>query len=176
MGPDEIKEKWDTNGRIASDLGTKLHKYIELFYNGELTGDEKKTDDIEIFYSFYDKNKHLKPYRTEWEVYDEDHDIAGSIDMVFENEDGSLSIYDWKRCVDIKKENKWENANYPIQHLPDSNFWHYSLQLNIYKYILETKYKKRIRDMYLVCIHPCNDDYKLYKVDSLDKEIQIIFS
>ena len=34
--------------------------------------------------------------------------------------------------------------NQCINHLPDTNFWHYSLQLNTYKAILEDKYGVKI--------------------------------
>ena len=64
-----------------------------------------------------------------------------------------------------------------ISHLPDTNFWHYSLQLNTYKKILEDKYGLKISDMYLICIHPDNP-YKRYeriKVALLDKEIEQLF-
>jgi hypothetical protein len=35
---------------------------------------------------------HLKPYRTEWTIYDEELKIAGSIDMVYEKPNGTLAI------------------------------------------------------------------------------------
>ena len=44
----------------------------------------------------------MKPYRTEMMVFDEHVKIAGSIDMLFENKDKTLSIYDWKRSKKIK--------------------------------------------------------------------------
>ena len=31
-------------------------------------------------------NSHLKPYRTEWMIYDKELKLAGSIDMIFINE------------------------------------------------------------------------------------------
>ena len=31
--------------------------------------------------------------------------LCGSIDMIYEHEDGRVSIYDWKRCKEIKTEN-----------------------------------------------------------------------
>ena len=39
-------------------------------------------------------------------VFDEDVKLAGSIDMIFEREDGDLEIYDWKRCKEIRKSNQ----------------------------------------------------------------------
>ena len=61
-----------------------------------------------------------------------------------------------------------------ISHLPDSNYWHYCLQLNIYKYILESKYGKTVTDLYLVCMHPNNknNSYQRIKVVDLSKEVE----
>jgi hypothetical protein len=127
------------------------------------------------FLDFVQAFPHLKPYRTEWRVYDEDIKIAGSIDMIYEEEDGSLSIYDWKRCKEIertsafKKHAKTECINYVI----DTNFWHYSLQLNMYKYILENKYGKKIKDVFLVQLHEENPrkTFELIRVAELKNEM-----
>ena len=61
-----------------------------------------------------------------------------------------------------------------MKHLPDCNYIQYSLQLNIYKYILEKKYDKVIRDMYLVVMHPLYDTYMKYEVMDLQKEVKEI--
>ncbi len=107
-------------------------------------------------------------------VYDEDVRIVGSIDMIFEADDGTLEIYDWKRCKEIKKTNPWQSSHVEcIKHLPDTNFWHYSLQLNTYKTIIEKKYGKKVSDMYLVCLHPdnFNKSYQRIQVPVLEKEM-----
>ena len=121
----------------------------------------------------------MKPYRTEWMIFDEDLKIAGSIDMVYENPDGTLSIYDWKRSKDISKINGWDNfaKNPLISHLHDTNFWHYALQLNTYKSILERKYGKIIKDLYLVQLHEENPrkTFELIKCADLSKEIEKLF-
>ena len=104
---------------------------------------------------------------------------SGSIDMIFENPDGSLQIYDWKRCKEISYDNNFgQSAITPcIKHLPDTNFWHYSLQLNVYKRILEVKYGKKVTALFLVCLHP-DSPYKTYdriSVPILEKEIDDLF-
>ena len=33
MTPQQIKDQWNENGRIASEAGTKMHYDIECFYN-----------------------------------------------------------------------------------------------------------------------------------------------
>jgi len=121
----------------------------------------------------------LRPYRTEWTVFHEEAQIAGSIDMVYSHiiDDGSLMIYDWKRCREITKTNRaGKFATHPaIEHLPDTNFWHYALQLNIYKYILQTKYSKTITDLYLIVLHPDAQNYQRVKLPDLQTEVAELF-
>jgi hypothetical protein len=128
------------------------------------------------------ENGTLRPYRTEWTVFHEEAQIAGSIDMVYENTDSpedarTLSIYDWKRCKEITKTNRGgEFATNPIiEHFPDTNYWHYALQLNIYKYILQTKYGKKITDLYLIVLHPDAKNYQRIKLPDIQAEVDELF-
>jgi ATP-dependent exoDNAse (exonuclease V) beta subunit len=112
-------------------------------------------------------------------IYHEELKLAGSIDMVYENPDGTLSIYDWKRSANITKINTWDKFAIPycISHLPDSNFWHYALQLNTYKTILERNYGKKVSKLCLVRLHPNNEDktYEILDVPILEKEMNELF-
>ena len=47
-------------------------------------------------------------------------------------------------------------ATHNVDYIPDTNYWHYCLQLNVYKAILEEKYGKKVTELYLVCLHPNN--------------------
>ena len=120
----------------------------------------------------------LEAYRTEWMVYQEDLKISGSIDMVFRDKrDGSFYIYDWKRSKDIKFDDDWCDYGKTActRHIPNLNFWHYSLQLGIYKGILESKYGMKISGMFLVVLHPDNESYQLIETADLTKEIGDLF-
>jgi|TARA_B100001094_G_C18192016_1_gene807942 ATP-dependent exoDNAse (exonuclease V) beta subunit len=165
----EIKDIWERNRIEASTAGTKMHYDIECFYNNN----KIKNDSIEFSYFMkFHNSETLKPYRTEWMVYDKELKLAGSIDMLYENQDGTLDICDWKRCKEIKKHNPWKSAKTDcINHLPDTNFWHYTLQLNTYKYLLEKNYGKTVKNMYLICLHPSKSSYIKYKVPYLPQEI-----
>ena len=182
MTPDEIKAMWDENRDAAAAAGTKMHYDIECFYNHC----PNKNDSVEYGW-FLDFEKArisgkfglntsvMDPYRTEWMVFHEELRLSGSIDMVYEDPDGTLHIYDWKRCKEIKKTNPWQSAiRECISHLPDTNYWHYALQLNTYKYILETKYDEKVGDLYLVCLHPENKcgTFERIKVPDLKDEIE----
>jgi len=138
------------------------------------------TKEWQFFLHFIKDFPNLKPYRTEWTIYHEDLKLAGSIDMVYENPDKTLSIYDWKRVKNITRINHFNSyaITDSICHIPDSNFWHYTLQLNIYKAILEEKYNKVISELYLVRIHPDSEEnnYELIKLPILTNEIKDLFN
>ena len=175
MKPFEIKKKWRENGKKASAAGTQMHYDIECYYNDMEVEIPEDCVEFDYFLAFErDHGSKLEPYRTEWMVWDKDLRLAGSIDMIFEKPNGHLSLYDWKRCKEIKKTNNFENATTKcIEHLPNSNYWHYSLQLNTYKYLLEKNYGKIVDEMYLVCLHPNNknNSYQRIKVADLQEEI-----
>ena len=97
--------------------------------------------------------------------------------MVFKNPDGTLDIYDWKRVKDITKKsnfNKWMKGDI-VGHYPDTNYWHYALQLNIYKALLNEMYVVKVRDLYLVSLHPENDNYIRIPVTDLQDDVLQLF-
>ena len=200
MTTEEIKKQWSDNGSAVSGAGTEMHFNIECFMNNPtlpqhythsdlfreynisskgLKEPESTPPEWKFFINYIQDYPNMKPYRTEWTVYDEDIKLTGSIDMVYENTDGTLSIYDWKRSKDITSVNKFNKyAITPsISHMPDSNFWHYALQLNTYKAILERKYGKKVTALCLVRLHPDNPDktYELITVPDLSKEVATLF-
>jgi ATP-dependent exoDNAse (exonuclease V) beta subunit len=197
---EEIKKQWSSNSTAVSSAGTDLHYEIECFMNSKVllfnythheliqqyktvSKYDKRYLDLgiewEYFIHFATDFPHLKPYRTEWMIYDEELKISGSIDMVYENPDGSLSIYDWKRSKEITRINNYNKyaINPLICQMPDSNFWHYALQLNTYKAILERNYGKIVSELYLVRLHPDAEEknYELIKLPDLSGDINKLF-
>jgi hypothetical protein len=170
MTPKEIKKIWDQ----SRDLGTKMHKDIEDFYNDiDVKND---TDEFKQFLQFYKDHENLKIYRTEWLIFADVFRITGSIDATFINDDGTLTLGDWKRSKNINIESYNEKMGFfPLKNVPDCNYYHYSLQLNLYRTILEKFYGKRIKEMFLVVLHPKNkNEYKKIMVKKMDREIQVM--
>jgi hypothetical protein len=172
----EIMDGWSASGKEASGAGTNMHLAIEQFLNGaykEIDPAVFLTKEWEYFQNFWrDVHEDLEPYRTEWEVWDSDLRLTGSIDMIFRRKStGEFLIYDWKRSKEIKMDNKWETGHAPVDHLPHCNYWHYSLQLNIYRWFLETHYGLKISDLALVILHPNNKNYQLIKVNRMEDEV-----
>jgi ATP-dependent exoDNAse (exonuclease V) beta subunit len=168
---EEIKDGWDKNKDEASRLGTIMHQRIEDYLNSKEV-DVPDTKEFLMFIQFWNslttQYPTLRPYRTEWLVYDEDVGVAGSIDCVLTDANGNLVIIDWKRSKEIKFSNRYEKGNYPF-HLNDNcNYIHYSFQLNFYRHILETKYGKNVIFMMLVVLHPNQSAYMCHVVNRID--------
>lgn len=185
MTADEIKKQWDDSKNEASSAGTRMHLDIEHYNNadpvGNLAGDNYEPLEGKEWSYFldYEKKHRIKkgffPYRTEWLVFKEDIKLAGSIDMVYKKADGTFAIYDWKRAKEMKFENSFQSGLHPLDHLPDTNYWHYSLQLNIYRRILEELYDAHVSEMALVVLHPNNTTYKVILINRMDDEVSAMF-
>jgi hypothetical protein len=175
---EDILAEWNANCAFASTAGTNMHYDIECFYNG-LEPDNTSIE-YEYFKRFAADHENLVPFRTEWCVFNEEIKLAGSIDMVFQDKyTKEFHIYDWKRVKEISYDstfNKFAKTKC-ISHLPDTNFWHYSLQLNTYKAILEAKYGMKIVDLYLIACHPDNPSKTYEKIECMDltKEVGDLF-
>jgi ATP-dependent exoDNAse (exonuclease V) beta subunit len=175
MTKSEIKSQWENNRETAANAGTKLHHDIECTYNKmPVTND---SIEYKYFLDFYNSHSHLEPYRTEMLVYDKEFKLAGSIDMIFKCNNNTYDIYDWKRSKEIVKADRWNKwiKSSEINYLPDTNYWHYALQLNTYKAILKKNYNMNINKLFLVVLHPDNKSYLCIPVVDLQEEVKVLF-
>lgn len=178
MNKELLKDKTDKKDKkdnyTHSDL---LQEYNQNMNQNANQNPDESNIEWTYFLDFVQSTPLLCPYRTEWMIYDEELKLAGSIDMVYINTDGTLTIYDWKRCKEINSQNTWNKfATDPrIQHLPDTNYWHYALQLNTYRYILERNYGVKVVDLVLIRLHPDATQYEFIRVPLLDKEMKDLY-
>ena len=189
---EETLDKWARNGRMAAEVGTFVHEQTENWfrdgtfntvcpfcYNG-------KTEHVSVehekqqFLCFV-RDYGIRPYRQEWPVYDLDMNVAGTIDMICHNADGTFTIYDWKRSKKVV-----DALGQPITEafagktsingitLPDTSYYHYCLQQNLYRHMLETHYGIRIAGMNLVVLCPDYSDDHVAPVPIMDGLVQQI--
>lgn len=167
MTPDEVELMWRTKGEAAAKDGTFLHEQIENFY---LEQEYEKTEEFHLFESFVKENNHIKPYRTEWRIFDEHHHIAGTTDLISKNGNG-YEMYDWKRSKKVVnsfngepiKNNQWQKGVGQLADIDDTSYNRYCLQQSLYKYILEKNYGLTVSKMFLIVLYPDYDKY--YKVE-----------
>lgn len=194
--PEYFLTKWDRKGAMSREVGTFMHQQIErilkhktiktdyIFEYGGQTEAVNIDEEIHFFKSFISEN-HISPFRSEWPICDLNHNIAGTIDCLCKNSDGTFDIYDWKRTdkvIDPESEEVIQLDRYgktafaPLNYLDDCRFFHYALQQNLYRYMLEKNYGLQIRKMHLVILHPSYDSYKKVTVPKMDSEVRTILS
>lgn len=78
----------------------------------------------------------------------------------------------WVRCLNTTV----SLCRPPLDHLPDCDGSKYSLQLNIYRYILARYYDIEVSRMVLGCFHPSMRSYFKAEVPVMDKEVAQIVS
>lgn len=176
----QIKDMWSKQGQEAARMGTKLHAHIETFYNEcpprpeDCKIDpsiEKEWTQVEKFHHEVVENEGLTPYRTEWSIYDDDHLLAGQIDMVFQRPDGTFALYDWKRIKELKRDNPWEKGKGACASLDHCNGVHYTLQLNLYRWMLQKHYGITVSEMNLILFHPDHDEFERVRVPEMDTSL-----
>ena len=182
----ESLRKWDRIGRLASEVGTFVHEQTENFFqHGVFLTDydfvyDGATEKVSVarerqqFLQFV-SDYGVLPYRQEWPVYDTELRIAGTIDMICRNDDGTFTIYDWKRSRKV-----CDAQGHPVTEafggrtsingiiLPDTSYYHYCIQQNLYRYMLQQHYGIKVREMNLVVLCPDYDRYHVVNVPLMD--------
>jgi hypothetical protein len=199
---EQIKEGWDTLKNEASSKGTAMHMTYEEHYNQyplpQVPNTTVHLSVHEHFCNFVKDHQHWIPYRTEWTVFtDSFYQVCGSIDLLVFDEkfhapnDGYLylTMVDWKRSKKISDFNLFgECGSEMLSHIPNTNYFHYALQLNIYRHIIHnfyrtpttfrgTEYPKGIKIifLYIVITHPNRPSYIKLMLPDYSKLVVEIF-
>ena len=89
--------------------------------------------------------------------------------------DDTFHIYDWKRTKPFSTGSSKDNVGFgTFNNIPNTNLWHYSLQLNIYKYLLEKNYNKTIRSMKLCRLHPNSRSFQLVDIKNMTQQVKLL--
>lgn len=142
---------WDMLGDIASEEGTILHGYGEALFNKWDMPAPNLLKQPYVHNLYTELLKKYKLAKTELLVYSTKLRIAGQVDLLMKNEDGSeYHILDYKFLKDpIEKKSffNWGTRKFkmmygPFNKLMDCNFYHYSVQMEIYRYLMGAAGKK----------------------------------
>lgn len=174
----DVLAAWERKGEESRNAGTEMHWKIESFYQLNNVQDDET---FRLFRMFTNQIA-LNPYRTEWPIYDTDTNLAGTVDFV-DYSNGRYSIYDWKRSDKIifngmpVMTSKYEQkALPPIGHIEDCPYFHYALQLSLYKYILEKNYGIEIADLRLGIFHPAYHKPYVLRIPYMKDEVETLMS
>ncbi len=165
MTAEAILAQWDT----ARDLGTDLHGRLERHLNKlPVTFASPDATNAKEFAQAtrWLATCGMEPFRTEWVIFDEDCDVAGSVDFVGAYPDGTLGIVDWKRCIHggrgFAAHFHGTTLKPPLEHLQDCKLSHWLAQVNVYRVILERKYGATVRSMQMVVLQADQEEAAVY--------------
>lgn len=137
MQPHQLAKEWD----LKAEEGTLVHNEIDEYIKyGKAPTNDKSILAVDWLENYKNENHKLL---SEVVVYSKELQLAGTVDLlVYDKTNNSFEIFDWKTSRKIEK-NSFKNrkgVTPATSKLMDCNFVHYSLQLSLYRYLLEEYY------------------------------------
>lgn len=184
---EEVLKEWKYKAFKSTEIGTAIHKIFEdytynnfVILNNELIFDYLELDS-DFFIDFNNKKdislkfindffltKRLTPIKSELIVYNDF--LAGQIDMICSDKKDNYYIIDFKTNEKIEKYSYNKKMLLEFNFLNDSNYYHYSLQLSIYKQLLKDY---TINKLFIV--HIMSDSYEFIECEDIFKKYNLSF-
>ena len=180
-----ILDEWDKTNKESCERGTKIHADLEnsmykmganvtlkkFGVGGKFVCDKGRTAlDLE--------NGVYPEYLISRTSPDNMLRIAGQIDLLVKK-GKEIWILDWKTNKEIKQKAGFNTQTrsevkmlYPLNTIPDANYWHYALQLSTYAWMIQMIDPEYvIKDLILVHFDH-NDNQTIYHLPYLKKEVE----
>jgi ATP-dependent exoDNAse (exonuclease V) beta subunit len=190
---EEMLAEWEFKGDFSRTKGTLLHNYAENHWQnkvlpldytiyderfGEGLMKERLEECIRMFEEFYSKaQKNLIPIAMELVIGDAELGVGGMVDCLFWNDKyKEYQIWDYKTNKEIAEYSKYKKRmKMPINFLHDCELEAYSIQLNLYKYIIQKNTDIKIGKCFLVHIHEEQEQYNVIECKEYQEIIQLLF-
>ena len=181
----DILDEWEEKNRIACERGTKIHEEIEhSFYNnpkdislqkfgiGGKFECKKDYSELDLEYGVY----------PEYLIYRKSDDgllrIAGQIDLVIKSGNNIICV-DHKSSAKIDLKSAYDPTTksnvkmlYPLNNLMDSNFYHYTLQLSTYAWMLQKINPEFVIKDLIINHYDHDGNNTLYHCDYLKNDVE----
>jgi len=147
-----VLDEWQGKADVANDLGTRVHKWIEDFWSGdakELTEEDEPAfaERIGKFMDLHEQRfKNLVPLSSELKIFCRKWKLAGTIDQPFlmwdEKQNKVLFLIgDWKTNKEFRSDDhpkgRYKKLLHPFSHLWENHLNEYSIQVSLYRLMLE---------------------------------------
>lgn len=180
-----ILDDWDNENRKSCERGTKIHKEIEdSFYKdphdislqkfgiGGKFECKKDYPELDLEYGVY----------PEYLIYRESDDgilrIAGQVDLIIKS-GNDIYIIDHKSNKKIEQKSGFNTSTrsnvkmkYPLNNLMDCNFYHYTMQLSTYAWMLQKINPNFIIKDLILNHYDHNGKNTIYHCEYLKKEVE----
>jgi len=187
---EEILKRWEFNAKLSKTKGSLVHSFIESIfcaydfdYPEHVILNEFGYDPIQDAFNQITLQVHkfmadiqdkMFPVATEFVIGDPEYLVCGTIDQLFYNQKSDkLEIWDWKTNKEIKTTSRYYHLA-PLNHIPDTELDHYSLQLSLYKLILEKNTGLELGNSYLTWFNENTAQYQIFRTKDYSVEAQLI--
>ena len=173
-----ILNEWKEISDTALNLGTIVHKWIEDFYNGlnpPIPSDpilqERVLKFLEIYHS---KLYKFTPIHQEFRLFSRKWGLAGTMDALFKMGE-HYYVGDWKTNkkfttdVDMIGDKYAKKLLYPFEDLWDNSVNGYSIQLSMYRLMMQEEAGFETKDSFLCWIGPSGKPQLHKTVDLRDR-------
>jgi hypothetical protein len=152
---------WKKGNDVSKTVGTSYHKAIEKYLL------EGESEDLADYIKLFLENRVKKvKYKCEQLYYSDEYKVAGTCDLRIDNEDGTISLVDWKTNLNLRKK-VYNNFTGILSNMQDSKINEYTIQLSIYALLLELSEGAKIKTLHIVWFDRENEKIELIKVDYL---------
>jgi ATP-dependent exoDNAse (exonuclease V) beta subunit len=195
---EDILHEWDYKRDYSSHRGSEFHLFAENYLQRRQLPLDKKafisfiTQGCDYYQEstvvkYYEEQAHLITnflnfynwwkidhilVKPEFVVGDEEASVCGTIDNLSYNiKTKKFVIFDYKtnKAID-KKNSRGENLLPPFNYLPSCELSKYSLQLHLYKHIIEKNTGMEVGGCFIVWVNG-KEDYELIECLDLSKEV-----
>jgi hypothetical protein len=178
----DVLKDWEEKRDSAAIKGTHVHAYAEYLFQNKVYEDPQISDidpDLLRFVdNFYeDVRNRLILVKAEMVVGDYGLGVCGMLDKFFYNPKyNELQIYDYKTNKEIKDHSPYGNKMINgLDHLDDCEMTKFSLQLGIYKYIIEKNTNISVGNCYICWLNnDKNENYVIIPIWDLSEEVGFI--
>jgi len=187
VDPSVLEGEWKLKADTATNLGTIVHKWIEDFWSGknpEMPDDSEVLNRVNKFLSLYEKRfKNLIPLESELRIFSKKWRLAGTIDQPFLMWDSSKNqilflVGDWKTNKELKDDNhpkgRYKKLLHPFADLWENSHNEYSIQLSLYRLILEDEIGINTDSAFLVHIGP--EEPRILPAKDLRERLRVYLS
>lgn len=153
---EEILTKWKRTADYACKRGTRIHEYLEFLFGGKECETGTSAKDL---YPIADKFKQdidgkINIVKQEFRLYDIAWRICGTVDALGEI-NGEYFIIDWKSNKKINYNNEFgSKLKAPFNSYDDCEMINYSMQLSLYKLMIERNTNLKIKGLIIVHFSP----------------------
>lgn len=176
---EEVLKEWDTKSEVGRDRGTLVHSYVDdvLLERSDpvLSVMNEKIPEMEAFDKAWDAFKGRMKARVaarEFQVYSKRLRVAGRVDILLSvRSDGKRKkcVFDWKTGK-FNRYSQFGRMLPPFDDLTDCELSRYSLQLAMYRVLMERMHlEEECDDGYLVHLKPSGDYFIHRALDLKDR-------